>query len=229
MKKKAVLITLVVLLIANLVSCQAVMSSVTTDALRGTPANTSNPNQTVKIGWKAVYEPGPNAHFYVTVNDETEYYAGFYELFEIIDFDDWELPNRDFNASEWGIPESALVIVIAHWTGSGHIFYIYQKSDTELALMHYQFQYREHANADKDKYKEILIIPIQKGSKIQVEKSAVPNPLISDHAAHGIRPVKPMRSDQSAHVIRAVPGTSKVTIACPESVVKSWREKGGSQ
>jgi len=138
--------------------------------------------QLSKLELKAIFKEGDGDHFhlYVTVNEETDYYVGYY----------WPGVNFEFNDNEisWvsDAPENALVAMSTMWTGEGQWFYIYQKNDSELALMNHPVIYPEwYINSVKSeigddeyenrykKYQEILIIPIEKGSEILIEKAII--------------------------------------------------------
>jgi hypothetical protein len=131
-----------------------------------------------KIEWKAVYEDlGDEFHLYVIVNGEKDYYAGHY----------YPGVNFEFNSNEisWvaDAPENALAAFSTMWTQVGQYFYIYQKKDDELAVMNHPVIYPEwYVRSVKEEmgdeaytkeykeYKEVLVIPVEKGSQIQIEE-----------------------------------------------------------
>lgn len=108
-----------------------------------------------KVSWKVVdYGGPPYFHLYLTVNDEKDYYAGYFwgENFEV--------------GGRADTPANALTAAGAIWTGVGEFFYIYQKSETELALMNHFVPYGSQPD-EWEEYKEIITIPIEKGSKVE--------------------------------------------------------------
>lgn len=130
-----------------------------------------------EISWKAVCEDGEGAFdLYVIVNNKTEYYAGNY----------WPGGDFEFNESSYvsDAPENALQTISTLWTGEGQWFYIYQKNETELAVMNHPVLYpewyissvkeeigEEEYTKQYDQYQEIAIIPIEKNSLIKMTES----------------------------------------------------------
>lgn len=83
-----------------------------------------------KISWKVIdYGGSPYFHLYVTLNDKADYYVGYFygENFETGEFID--------------TPANVLTAASAEWAGMGELFYIYQKSETELTLMNHYVSY----------------------------------------------------------------------------------------
>lgn len=137
------------------------------------------PAQTITLEWKAVFEElGDHFQLYITVNGETDYYAGDYwpgVSFEL---------NEDSYVSD--APDDAICTLSTLWTGEGQWFYIYQKNDDELVVMNHPVIYpewyissmKEEIGAEEyikryKEYKEILSIPIEKGSQIKIEESVI--------------------------------------------------------
>lgn len=109
-----------------------------------------------KISWKVIdYGGPPYFHLYVTLNDKADYYVGYFygENFETGEFID--------------TPANVLTAASAEWAGMGELFYIYQKSETELALMNHYVSYMTPPD-EREEYQEILTLPIEKGSEIEV-------------------------------------------------------------
>lgn len=83
-----------------------------------------------KISWKVIdYGGSPYFHLYVTLNNKADYYVGYFygENFETGEFID--------------TPANVLTAASAEWAGMGELFYIYQKSETELTLMNHYVSY----------------------------------------------------------------------------------------
>lgn len=117
-----------------------------------------NPSDTgfiTKVSWKVVdYGGPPYFHLYLTLNDEKDYYAGYF----------W---GENFTVGEYAdTPANALTAAGAVWTGVGELFYLYQKSETELALMNHYAPYGSQPD-EWEEYREIITIPIEKGSKVE--------------------------------------------------------------
>jgi hypothetical protein len=121
--------------------------------------------QAVNLSWKAIYYEG-FFNLYVIVNNDTYYYAGnFY--------------GSNFDTNKNADIENALGFFRGTWAGSGSRFYVYRKSDAELALMHQEFSYALAmlgygwpVDGDKE-FKELLVIDIGKGSRITIEEKPV--------------------------------------------------------
>lgn len=117
-----------------------------------------NPSDTgfiTRVSWKVVdYGGAPYFHLYLTLNDEKDYYAGYF----------W---GENFTVGEYAdTPANALTAAGAGWTGAGELFYLYQKSETELALMNHYAPYGSQPD-EWEEYREIITIPIEKGSKCE--------------------------------------------------------------
>ena len=132
---------------------------------------TPEPECVTKIEWKVVfYEdvvlfPGVEEHtlpffrLYLIVNNEIEYYAG--SGFRPRS----QLAINTTTGIRLDAPPNALSTLSSLWTGLSQQFYIYQKSDTELAVMHRAVDFM---NSVHDEYEKILVIPIRKGTQILV-------------------------------------------------------------
>ena len=119
------------------------------------------------IEWKAVYE-GWNgaAHLYLLVNEETSYHLGYF----------WPGINLRLNEGMFTInpPEYALSTLSTNWLLKGEWFYIYQRSDTELAVMSRPFILPRWDDTDIEReYREILIISVKEGGEIQIRDEII--------------------------------------------------------
>lgn len=117
-----------------------------------------NPSDTgfiTKVSWKVVdYGGPPYFHLYLTLNDEKDYYAGYF----------W---GENFTVGEYAdTPANALMAAGSVWTGAGELFYIYQKSETELALMNHYAPYGSQPE-EWEPYQEVITIPIEEGGKVE--------------------------------------------------------------
>lgn len=115
----------------------------------------SDTESVTKVSWKVIdYGGPPYFHLYVKMNEE-EYYAGYFygENFE--------------TGRQIDTPEHALTAAGAIWTGAGEHFYIYQKSETELALMNHYVPYASQPE-EWEEYQEVITIPVTKGNKIEL-------------------------------------------------------------
>lgn len=144
-----------------------------------TEEQTQTQIQTTDIQWKAVFdEPGDNYNLYITVNNEKDYYVGDY------------LPGVNFELNENSLvsdaPKEAITTLSTLWTGEGQWFYIYQKSENELAVMYHNVIYSEwyisslkkeigesEYKRQYEEYEEVLIIPIKENTEIQAEDSII--------------------------------------------------------
>jgi len=129
------------------------------------------------IQWKAVFAPwGDRYHLFVTVNQETDYYVGYY----------WPGVNFNEHTEVLDAPENALMAISTLHTGEGNWFYIAPKSDDALAVMYHPVLYSmglvtgakrdmgEEAYAKEyEEYKEILVIPIRAGIPIVVDEEMI--------------------------------------------------------
>lgn len=109
-----------------------------------------------KVSWKVIdYGGAPYFHLYVTLNDAQDFYAGYFygENLETGVYAD--------------TPDNALTAVGATWAGVGELFYIYQKNETELALMNHHAPYGSQPE-EWEEYQEIITISIPEGSKIKI-------------------------------------------------------------
>ena len=146
----------VFLLLLSMAGCMDYESAVNKTSV---PASFGrNPSDTgliTKVSWKVVdYGGPPYFHLYLTLNDEKDYYAGYF----------W---GENFTVGEQAdTPANALTAAGAIWTGVGELFCLYQKSETELALMNHGAPYGSQPE-EWESYQEIITIPVEKGSKIE--------------------------------------------------------------
>lgn len=146
----------VVLLLLSMTGCtdneMAVNKTFVPASFGGNPSGTEF---ITKVSWKVVdYGGPPYFHLYLTLNDEKDYYAGYF----------W---GENFTVGEYAdTPANALTAAGAGWTGAGELFYLYQKSETELALMNHYAPYGSQPD-EWEEYREIITIPIEKGSKVE--------------------------------------------------------------
>ncbi len=130
-----------------------------TTAIMKPQSQTSNP--VTKIAWKLIkyvmdYD-APYFDLYVIVDGKDSYYAGYF-------YGGTHLTDK--NSSSHYAPENALTSFGSWWAGGGEEFYIYQKNETELALMNRML---ESQIEEQDEFKEILIIPIKANGKIEID------------------------------------------------------------
>jgi hypothetical protein len=125
--------------------------------------STENQNDEIhvitSVSWKLVLYSSNFYHLYVTVNKETDYYAGYYY-------------GAGFEINE-GVPaehENVLASLLSFATGDEHWFYLYQKSESSLALMH---RFVPFGSRNCYEYEEIMVIPVEKESIIQIAEPEV--------------------------------------------------------
>jgi len=115
------------------------------------------------VSWKVVDYGGDYFHLFVNIDGDMDYYAGY---FFGENFDTYEREDT---------PDYALTSCGSFWTGSGNMFYLYQKNDTELAVMHHPYPYKSEPE-DWEEYQEILIIPVAAGNEIKIS-----DPILTDN------------------------------------------------
>ena len=133
-------------------------------------------DEIAKLEWKAVFVEGPYHHFYLTVDEEIDYYAGYYYPGDSFEFNE--------NSYVSDAPENALSTLSTMLTQIGNWYYIYPKSDVELAVMTHPVIYpqwyidsvkeaigNEAYTEEYETYHEVLTIPITKGSQVQISDS----------------------------------------------------------
>jgi len=142
--------------------------------------NYTPPNKILTLQWKAVfddYPPSDYCHLYITINGMIDYCVGYY----------WPGVNFEIDkAWQSDVPPDTLTKLSTEWTEEGQWFYIYQKSDTELAVMNHPVVYpqwyisgmiddlgEEEYIKQYETYHEVLVIPIKKGSQIFFEDSVI--------------------------------------------------------
>jgi len=121
-----------------------------------------------KIEWKVIfYEDDdynePYFRLYLVINGEMEYYAG-----------SGFAPRSQLTINDTLLrldaPTYALSTLSSLWTGLSQQFYVYRKSDTELAVMS---RFVDFMSEDRQEYKKTLIIPIENGTQIRVGESLI--------------------------------------------------------
>jgi hypothetical protein len=115
-------------------------------------------SNTIYISWKGIHCNNEFFDLYIVLND-TEYYIGNFFGTN---------PNMNWTFRDENEPEYILNHFRSIWTGAGSDFYIMLKNETELAVMFYNIRYGEKNNFSLNDYKEIFVIPIKKGSNIQM-------------------------------------------------------------
>jgi len=133
-------------------------------------------DQVIKVSWKAIDFGGDFFHLYVVVDGDTEYYVGYFfgDNFTTDFMGDDVMSPGAMKLEPWNAdtPENTLTYFRSIWTGAGEWFYLYRKSDTELAVMNHEYVYGRGWDKQED-YKEILAIPLTKAGQIQVEDPVI--------------------------------------------------------
>ena len=101
----------------------------------------------------------------MTLDEKADYYAGYFYGEDFL---------TDKSSSNSDAPENAITSFSTWWAVGGEWFYIYQKSDTELALMNHWVE-SQLKPEEQEEYKEILIIPIESGKRVEVEDPIIVN------------------------------------------------------
>ena len=105
----------------------------------------------------------PFFRLYLIVDGEIEHYAGS----DFVIYANLAV-NSDLIVLD--APPNALSTLSSLWTGLSLQFYIYQRNDSELAVM---YRVVDFMAPDREEYKEILIIPIEDGIQVQVSESLI--------------------------------------------------------
>jgi hypothetical protein len=117
--------------------------------------------QSTTVSWKAISYGQSFFDLFVVVNEVNHYVGNFFG--ENL----WQYEDSD-------APEYILTHFRGVWTGSGSDFYIMRKSNTKLAVMHHEIEYRSDPSMRKwVNYDEMIVITIEKNSDIRIEESNI--------------------------------------------------------
>jgi len=119
-----------------------------------------------RVSWKAVDYGADFFHLYVTLDGDTDYYVGYYFG------ENFDYPQPDEGPWNADVPESSLSYFRGMWTGAGECFYMYRKTDAELAVMNHHFAYGKGWD-EQEEYKEILVIHLVKDNQIQMAEPVI--------------------------------------------------------
>jgi len=121
--------------------------------------------QITTVSWKAISCGEGFFDLFILVNGKNHYVGNFFGAngFSPCMFGAYEATNA---------PEHILTHFSGIWTGAGSDFYIMRKSDTKLAVMYHDIPYKGPPRTWEN-YTEVLVIPIEKNSKVLIAEPTV--------------------------------------------------------